>query len=68
MIGLSPQTREWIDNNNGRYEGAKECHESMMTVVGVGKSKQESMCCFNATYMNKNEEDGGGDKMKDDMY
>ena len=63
MIGLSPQTREWINNNNCRYEGAKGCHGSMMTVVGVGKSKQKSMCCFNATDMKKSEEGGEGDKM-----
>ena len=68
MIGLFPQTREWIDNNNCRYEGAKGCHESMMKVVGVGKSKQKCMCCFNATDMNKSEEYGWGDKMKDGMY
>ena len=32
---------------------------SMMIVVGVGKSKQKSMCCFNATDMKKSDEGGG---------
>ena len=30
-----------------------------MIVVGVGKSKQKSMCCFNATDMKKSDEGGG---------
>ena len=32
----------------------------MMTVVGVGKSKQKNMCCLNANDMDKSEEDGEG--------
>ena len=32
----------------------------MMIGVGVGKSKQKYMCCFNATDMEKSEENGEG--------